>query len=846
MKASRPYTRHLLLGFVCMALGLCVPAHTWAISSTDILNARSCCTLYSPAALLGVIGGAGIALHPRFKKSPVPSRAIEAAVCLGATATYVIASIWNLIATHGQRLSEVRIIPAEIVLFLCIFSNLSSSLVLVEAATQKRDVLGSRVSDDTRPRPALVMLSFCGVTTWWALVIVDGWLSPAQLQPVHLAISLVASILVTAAVANAAYRWGDARLRSFAQPAACGVVLSYALLTVYSLAELDMPLWLRQAPLAICIAIYIFTEIRTSRLVTRRSTRGREESSNKVPTEFTAWLARKPLADSERTVVLAALEGHSSAEIGQMLGIKPATVRSYLQRAYRKAGVGSLRELIVLMTTQTDKNQLKPQRTISPSEHEMLSDTNAHHAFPTGRVVVSGAWLAWCSIALFSPRMGSGAVKAAITLGFAVGLLASSIPLPQPKRIEANAICHAGLALVMGLIMLEPLSLACHEALGIELPATAEGGRIAFPGAFILGTWSGKGIANAREGNWQSNPLAHATPQFIAALLFFCAHTSAQAWLAATGIAWAVSSAGIIYGKMRGPYEPCPTKEVEAVSPRMHASVPPRICAVCTIFAAYMGVALLGSHAVGSPLISLPPLCLTLYAMIRLARQDKGAAISTFACIGITWLGAIVGTTGVLSAQFAPVAGLYAGTFITVAHPHSACLWNDVESMSARLQIASAAMGLLLGRALSSLAWLSEVAARSIPNISMETFANGNLTPSSAIATTVCLIGTVACIGSIVWCLRSSIQNDPDLPPARQDACSFLRRCGLTDAEAKILAEIANGLSGKEIARKLSFAPGTVNSARHRGYRKLRINSKEELIDLLNTQKPPRSDNPCA
>ena len=288
------------------------------------------------------------------------------------------------------------------------------------------------------------------------------------------------------------------------------------------------------------------------------------------------------------------------------------------------------------------------------------------------------------------------------------------------------------------------------------------------------------------------------------------------------------------------------TKEVEAVSPRMHASVPPRICAVCTIFAAYMGVALLGSHAVGSPLISLPPLCLTLYAMIRLARQDKGAAISTFACIGITWLGAIVGTTGVLSAQFAPVAGLYAGTFITVAHPHSACLWNDVESMSARLQIASAAMGLLLGRALSSLAWLSEVAARSIPNTSMETFANGNLTPSSAIATTVCLIGTVACIGSIVWCLRSSIQIDPDLPPARQDACSFLRRCGLTDAEAKILAEIANGLSGKEIARKLSFAPGTVNSARHRGYRKLRINSKEELIDLLNTQKPPRSDNPCA
>jgi DNA-binding CsgD family transcriptional regulator len=54
------------------------------------------------------------------------------------------------------------------------------------------------------------------------------------------------------------------------------------------------------------------------------------------------------LAKRELDVVRGVLEGHTSAEIAEMLGIKPASVVTYQKRAYQRLGVSSQRQLFAL------------------------------------------------------------------------------------------------------------------------------------------------------------------------------------------------------------------------------------------------------------------------------------------------------------------------------------------------------------------------------------------------------------------------------------------------------------------------------------------------------------------
>ncbi|MDB5935280.1 MAG: LuxR family transcriptional regulator [Massilia sp.] len=54
------------------------------------------------------------------------------------------------------------------------------------------------------------------------------------------------------------------------------------------------------------------------------------------------------LAKRELDVVRGVLEGYSAAEIGDILGIKPASVVTYQKRAYQRLGISSQRQLFAL------------------------------------------------------------------------------------------------------------------------------------------------------------------------------------------------------------------------------------------------------------------------------------------------------------------------------------------------------------------------------------------------------------------------------------------------------------------------------------------------------------------
>ncbi len=83
-------------------------------------------------------------------------------------------------------------------------------------------------------------------------------------------------------------------------------------------------------------------------------------------------------------------------------------------------------------------------------------------------------------------------------------------------------------------------------------------------------------------------------------------------------------------------------------------------------------------------------------------------------------------------------------------------------------------------------------------------------------------------------CLLSDESLSLDLGSDEDRALHVLQGRGLSELEASVLLAIARGEKPSKIAERLCIARGTVNSCRLRGYRKLGIHSRQELVDLLN------------
>jgi len=60
----------------------------------------------------------------------------------------------------------------------------------------------------------------------------------------------------------------------------------------------------------------------------------------------------------------------------------------------------------------------------------------------------------------------------------------------------------------------------------------------------------------------------------------------------------------------------------------------------------------------------------------------------------------------------------------------------------------------------------------------------------------------------------------------------------LTAREREIVLAVAHGLSFKQAARKIGVAPSTVANHLYRIYRKLNVNSRTELANLVHVEPP--------
>lgn len=66
------------------------------------------------------------------------------------------------------------------------------------------------------------------------------------------------------------------------------------------------------------------------------------------PQRWCVVVERLRLSKREAAVATLCLDSHSVSEMGAMLGLSPHTVRSHLERIYRKAGVTNRFDLLIV------------------------------------------------------------------------------------------------------------------------------------------------------------------------------------------------------------------------------------------------------------------------------------------------------------------------------------------------------------------------------------------------------------------------------------------------------------------------------------------------------------------
>lgn len=100
---------------------------------------------------------------------------------------------------------------------------------------------------------------------------------------------------------------------------------------------------------------------------------------------------------------------------------------------------------------------------------------------------------------------------------------------------------------------------------------------------------------------------------------------------------------------------------------------------------------------------------------------------------------------------------------------------------------------------------------------------------------------SVALLAFLFWLLSAQFLPAGELPQIANtdlDArrCNFLLAKGLNQTQARVALDIAKGLSSSQIAAREHLSSGSINSARLVAYRKLGINSRRDLVAVLERE----------
>lgn len=641
----------------------------------------------------------------------------------------------------------------------------------------------------------------------------------------------------------------DLRCSSFI--ATCGVAAVLAVLGAVSPRLAGMPQGASLVPVA-CMAAWAVFAIR------RRPARSVAKLSE-APGSFTASVSPEAFesydldgfgwADSERSAVEATLRGLTSSEAARSLGVRPATVRSYLQRAYRKAGVGSFSELRDLLAR--DARAGTPEGCPAPAASEIRTGRRgsrpadlASASFPYAIMLIV--------LTCFSPQ-GLGLIEGATgVLGFACGVLIGAAFRAAGRRGAHTVL--GGAMTVGSLCILGTKALSMFDVLR---PASLPEGAwtpVTFIACALLGVAMWRYVYGLLriESRGVARPSCFARKRFaalsIVSVAFAASQLSNAVWavvfLAASLLA-AIDVVVLLHseGCTMSDSPSCPDKGLPSC---MDLTVPGFLSFL------FFGVALteLTGHffeRVSMPLAFLFPivfLCCSMALCMRGVRQGlRGSGAMACVCaiaMGVAlWAGA--GSYGSIDVN----RTLHAVLFTVLA------LWTGLLGDGSRTDgllawggwLVPFASGAVLGAFMDPL-MLVQAGIRLDGQV-----VSVNSVLDFAFAATLQAMGCVSAIRLAV--LGAKGLKGDDMGEADRDLFTgkrrdlvyhYLKSRRLSDLEASVAIEVACGLSTRDIADKLFYSFGSVKEARFSAYRKLGIHSKGELAEMIARHLGMESD----
>lgn len=541
-------------------------------------------------------------------------------------------------------------------------------------------------------------------------------------------------------------------------------------------------------------------------------------------------LDERGLTARERAALLATCRGLTSEEVAVELGIKAATVRSYLQRAYRKLGVASFKAFRETYATQLEKKlPAVDERNSCTAEGAVDRSGGAGDLLANAlRLLVAVNVLAL--LLVFSDTAGAFSVvfRNALFTGALVGVVALALISGIRPFGKAGA-CAALVGHVVLLARVVSFGFAATTGLSYDAVPGLEAvvGGVA---GFGLG-WSLGGVPIFRmDGRDNVDASLHALyASCVVVGVYVVAIIVPSLWVVAMVLVALVAIGADVALLRGGDDEPaCDAQKQPSVT---HASFGDALS--CALASGALSLALLGGVSVASAVCAFLSVMLVVVGQLVLIKRAWGSdvAASAVGLCAIVLLANVLRDVCLARVDFSSFLGVFGCVSLLVGVFHTtavgACATDGRRGIATGLAFGAAAAFMLC-----DILWISE-AVRYYSGIEAAWSNMVSEALETVLVACVFLAGGVAAFQGLFFDHAAVAYSLEDGDEGLERVRHLLMAHGLNQTEVEVLIEIARGSSGSHIARELSYSKGAVNSARRTGYRKLRIHGRGQLVELL-------------
>ncbi len=553
-------------------------------------------------------------------------------------------------------------------------------------------------------------------------------------------------------------------------------------------------------------------------------------TSQESATKQNELFAKCGLTDRETQAAELALRGMSSNEAAEAIGVKASTVRTYLHRAYQKLKVENLDELRKLCgieaapeeqaAQQAKENSIRPKATEeqSDSEPEAPKEANEGSRSTSSKLKLDQVLLVLVAGMLLLPHQYVGTVASwnsshSAIIGCGLGLMTAAglLCLMQQKSAKVKLSRKAGALCLVALLFSGLAFAGAQYAFAHEVQFASQSVQLFLIGiagmvfAFCFGL-----STSIKDHRPKLGPMAASAICVIALALLPVSYLNDFAWLLLSMLSLAAYICFKVFSLVK-----C---EMQATAETDTTRLPMPDTCLFVVAALPFGV-IAGElwRGLQNPLLLAIYLVFLIASIAFFAYRQKGSATpKVIAVLCLTILACLAIIAGLPHALLI----LCALAFLGINRPASAKAFI----------ILGIGTGFAFGR-LGFDTWRDLLGASFTTT---ESF--GTNVAAAAVAPAIIAIVAVLSLACIFYLTSLYAHNNTACYDASKEERDilFLRSRGINELEAAILAKIAQGSTGPQIARSMHYSPGAVNSLRAHAYRALNVHSKQELMELLN------------